>query len=170
VIRHVVILGLMGAGKSSVGRELAARIGWPHHDNDVSIGVRTGETAREIEATEGLGELHRLEADDLLMALEPRAPAPSIISAAASVIEDPRCREALAAPDVFAVWLRADAAILAARAARGRHRPEIEPDLEALLRRQDAQRGPLFESVADLVLDAGASTPAALADQIVARL
>jgi shikimate kinase len=170
VIRHVVILGLMGAGKSSVGNALAKRLGWPHHDNDASIGIRTGETAREITRTEGLDELHRLEADDLLAALAPEAEAPTIISGAASVIDDARCREALVSPDVFVAWLRADASVLADRASRGRHRPEIEPDLEALLERQARERDPLFESVADLVLDAASSTPDELALHLEAAL
>jgi shikimate kinase len=164
VIRHVVIVGLMGAGKSSVGRALAGRLGWPHHDNDVALGARTGETAREIEREQGLEELHRLEADDLLTALA--SPGPSVISAAASAIADARCRAALASPDVLVAWLRADPSVLAGRASRGRHRPEIEPDLEALLRRQARERDSLFRSVADLELDAASATPGELATQI----
>src|SRR3954454_6726227 len=154
----------MGAGKTSVGRELARRRGWLHVDSDASLAARLGETARDLEHKAGADELHRIEADLLLEALA--VPGTSVISAAASTIEVDRCRKALAAPDVFIVWLRADPSILAARARRGGHRPELDPDLDALLRRQIEQRDPLFESVADLTLDAGSATPMELVDQI----
>jgi shikimate kinase len=162
--RHVVVVGLMGAGKTSVGRELARRLAWPHVDSDASLAARLGETARDLVHEAGAEELHRIEADLLLEALA--TPGPSVISAAASTIEVDRCRVALAAPDIFVVWLRADPSILADRARRGRHRPELDPDLDALLRRQSQERGPLFESVADLTLDPGSATPTELVDQL----
>jgi hypothetical protein len=50
-----------------------------------------------------------------------------VLGAAASSIDDPRCVAALSGPDVFAVWLRADPAHLAARVRSGPHRPERAP-------------------------------------------
>ncbi len=165
VIRHVVLIGLMGAGKTSVGRELAPRLGWRYVDNDATLARRTGDTARELEHEVGVERLHDLEADQLLGALS--APERSVLSAAASTIEDARCREALLAPEVFVAWLRAPVPVLADRARRGRHRPELgAAGLDVLLERQAKVRDPLFESVADLVVDASQGSPEQLAREI----
>lgn len=158
----------MGSGKTTVGRQVGSRLGWPYHDNDVALRARTGDSARTLERESGVDELHRLEAEDLLAALGEDGP--SVMSAAASVVEDHRCLKALAAPAVFVVWLRADPAVLLERVRRGRHRPKLDPDLEALLRRQVETRGPLFASVADLTLDATTASPEELADHVVRSL
>ena len=168
VIRHVAILGLMGVGKSSVGAELVRRLGWPFVDNDAALAARTGGTPRDVEREVGAERLHDLEAQQLLEALA--APGPTVISAAASTIEDDRCRRALSSPDVFVVWLRAPTALLAARARRGDHRPELGSDLDALNRRQIDVRERHFRSAADLVIDASVSSPARQAARIEARL
>ena len=166
-VRHIVLLGLMGAGKSTVGRLLARRLGWRYRDNDASLTVETGSSAREINAELGTEVLHRLEAQDLLDALASTDRA--VVGAAASTIENPDCRAALVQPSVFGVWLRVEPAVLAARAQRGRHRPELAADLETLLARQHARRAPLFESVARLVVD-GSASPDAIVAAIEAAL
>ena len=51
-MRHIVLVGLMGAGKTTVGRRLAARLGWPWHDSDAEITASTGLTVRELSARE----------------------------------------------------------------------------------------------------------------------
>ncbi len=165
LIRHVALVGLMGAGKTSVARTLAPRLGWPQVDNDATLARRTGDTARELEHEVGVERLHALEADQLLGALS--APERSVLGAAASTIEDARCREALSAPEVFVAWLRAPVSVLADRARRGRHRPELgAADLDVLLERQAKVRDPLFESVANLVVDASQGSPEGLAREI----
>ena len=77
---------------------------------------------------------------------------------------------ALSEPEVFAVWLRTDPAHLAARVRSGPHRPELALDLDALLAEQSARRGPLFASVADLVVDVESAPPAEIAAGIEAAL
>src|SRR5436190_1800713 len=67
-IGHVVIVGLMGVGKTSVGRRLAFRLGWQFVDSDATLAEQTGETARAIAAARSLDELHALEAHALLTA------------------------------------------------------------------------------------------------------
>src|SRR5687768_12198114 len=56
--RRVFLLGLMGSGKTTVGRELAARTGWPYLDNDDLVRRSTGREPAEIEATDGEDGLH----------------------------------------------------------------------------------------------------------------
>ena len=68
-LRHVVLVGLMGSGKTTVGRLVARRLGWPLVDNDVELGRRIGMTAREFTAREGLDRLAVFlrAADDLVV-------------------------------------------------------------------------------------------------------
>src|SRR5512140_1835481 len=130
-IRHVVLVGLMGAGKTTVGRRLAARLGWPSHDSDADIEAATGLTVRELRGRDGVEAMHDLEAAQLLHALgEPRT---SVISAAASVVDAEPCRAALTAPGVAVVWLRGSPAMLAARFPAGDHRPAYGASPEGFL-------------------------------------
>jgi len=157
--RPVVVLGLMGAGKSSVARLMAAELGRAVRDSDRDIEAAHGRTASELQQADGTEFLHALEALHLLDSLAARPPA--VVAAAASTVEVPDCRAALRSG--FVVWLDADPAVLAARFDAGPHRPRYGVDQLVVLRDQDRARRPLFEAVADLRLDSGATGPGQLA-------
>jgi shikimate kinase len=89
--RHVVVVGLMGSGKTVVGRRLAASLGRPWRDSDREIEAATGLTVRQLRDRDGVDAMHALEARHLL---EARAAEPSVINAAASTIDVPGCRAA----------------------------------------------------------------------------
>lgn len=146
----VVLLGLMGAGKTAVGEELARRLDCPFSDSDRTILAGTGKTAREIQAEADVAPLHALEARHLLDALS--SPGPAVIGAAASVVEDERCRSALQAPSVFCIWLRATPETLATRFASGPHRPNFG-DPSVFFRQQSAARSPYFEELSTATID-----------------
>jgi shikimate kinase len=145
---HVVVVGLMGSGKTTVGRALAAALDRAHRDSDEDIESAQGRTAREIAATDGVERLHALELAHLREIL--REPAASVVSVAASVIDEPEGRELLARPGIAVVWLRIDPATAARRASRGDHRPSPEP-----LAAQAERRDPAFRAVADVEVEAG---------------
>lgn len=149
---HIVLVGLMGSGKTTVGAALAAVLDVPHRDSDSDIERETGLTGRQHAARDGIDALHALEAHLLLMALE--QPGPSVISPAASIIDDPACRAALRDPRHLVVWLDASPAALAARLKPDDHRPAIGPDMGEVLERQTTERTPALREVADLTLDA----------------
>jgi len=142
---HIVVIGAMGSGKTTVGERLAGALGRPFHGSDRSIETRTGRSGREIAETDGVDALHELEKDVLLESIARDDPA--VIAAAASVIEYPEVRGSLAG--AFCVWVTADAGILAERAARGSHRRPVAPS-EHL-----EQRDRLFRETADVVVDTG---------------
>jgi shikimate kinase len=140
----------MGAGKTTVGRSLATRLGWPLRDSDADILAATGRTGRELAVDLGTAELHRLEARHLRDALE--APGPSVICAAASTIDDPDARSALGAAGLLLVWLRADPATLERRTRRAGHRRDLGPDRAATIAGQAAARYPRFEALRPLTV------------------
>ncbi len=153
----------MGSGKTTIGRRLAGELGWPHRDSDADIGALTERTARDIAAQDGIDALHALELRHLLDALG--ADEPSVISAAASTIDEPAGRAALEAPDVFVVWLRLDPAVAIQRVTRSDHRPSPEA-----LSVQAARRDPWFRAVADVEIDAGATRPGAIVRTVLEAL
>jgi shikimate kinase len=164
---RIILIGMMGSGKSTVGELLARRTGWPHHDNDELLRTLFDATPREILGTGGEATLLAAEVDALRAGLA--ATTPSIVSAAGGTIVDPSAREALAASGLV-VWLRVNAATIHERAAVGDHRPWPDPDRLAWIRDALAKREPLYQEAADLTLVADHAQPAALADQILAHL
>jgi len=165
-VAHIVLVGLMGSGKTTVGAALAAALDVPLRDSDADIERGSGLRGRDIAERDGIEALHALEARHLLDALE--APSRSVIAAAASTVDDPVCRAALRDGPHLVVWLTADPDVLAARLGPDDHRPDLGADLVQLIRRQSAQRGGWLRDVADLALDAG-QPPATLVATILAR-
>ena len=165
-MRHVVLVGLMGSGKTTVGRLVADRLGWPLRDSDAEIEARTGRTVRELDETVGTDAMHALEAEALLGALG--SPDPAVILAAASVADDDACLAALRDPSLLVAWLRISPATAAARFESRGHRPRFGDDPAAFLAEQAARRDPRLRSIATLELDADAGSSEALAERIAA--
>lgn len=159
------MVGLMGVGKSTVGRLVADRLGVTFIDNDDLLAAHTGRSAERIAASHGLAELHRIEAGVLDKALD--RPGSSVLTAAASVVTDEASRAALRKAR-HVVWLRDDPAAIAARIARSGqpHRP----DLPQTLRQIERQRRPLFAAATTVTIDIAGDPPETVADRIVAAL
>jgi shikimate kinase len=157
---HIVVIGAMGSGKSSLGRRLATALGREMFDSDVTIQSKTGRSGRQIAESEGVPALHELEQSALLEALD--RVEPSVIAAAASVVDDPSTREKL--EDVFCVWVRADAGILEERTAPKSHRRTVATSehLET--------RNSIYSDLADLVVDTGSSSADETAERVLAQL
>ncbi|GLW05911.1 shikimate kinase [Microtetraspora sp. NBRC 13810] len=162
----IVVVGLMGSGKSSVSRPLAQALGREMRDSDPDMRRRYGLSAAEMAEQLGADLLHDREAEHLREALAEEPP--PVIAAAASTIERADIR-ALLQPAVV-VWLDAPDDVLAERMLSGSHRPHFEPDLRAMLAKQRAVRGPYFQEVADLTFDVSKLTPEEIATQILDRL
>ncbi len=167
-VRHVVLLGLMGVGKTTVGRALAEALGWPLTDSDAAILKDRGATVRELNDLHGVDDMHHLEAEHLLNALSD--PAPSVIAAAASVADDPACRHAIKQDDVYGVWLQGRAETLAERFGGGAHRPVLDQDTEGLFRRQLGERSRHFSEMARASVSVEGRSPREIADEILAGL
>jgi shikimate kinase len=161
-VDRIVLVGFMGAGKTTVGAALAGRLGWPHRDCDRDIEALTGSTGAQIVAADGVDSLHQLEEAVLLGALAD--PARCVVSAAGWVVESTICRLAMARRAAV-VWLSLPTDDLEIRMASGSHRRPVSSDqLVGLV----ARRGPVLQAIADLVVDARSSVEE-IVDEVVRR-
>ncbi len=164
--RRIYLIGLMGAGKSTVGRRLAARTGWPYVDNDVLIEAATGRPAPEIVAEGGVDALHAAELRAFAHAS--RLPAPVVIGVAGFVVMDPPSRRVMRETGTV-VWLRARPETLHRRVGSGRGRRPAATSLE-WVRSVVAEREPVFEELAHIVIRVDRLRPAAVVDAVLAAL
>lgn len=148
--QHVVLVGLMGSGKSTVGRILADRLQRPLLDTDALIEQRAGRTVREIFASDGEVAFRDLEAAVLVEALAGDEPA--VVSTGGGVVLRPENRAALGAARARVVWLCAEPSTLLERIRHAGNRPLLDHDPEATLLRMAEERAPLYREVADLVV------------------
>ncbi|WP_420453668.1 shikimate kinase [Ilumatobacter sp.] len=148
--RHIVLVGMMGAGKSSVGRVLARRLERRLLDSDEMIEAATGRTVREIWRDDGEAAFRALEAGQLGEALEDAEPA--IVAAAGGVVLSAPNRDLLKGARAHVVWLSADVDLLVDRVRNGMHRPLLDDDPEATLRAMAESREPLYRDVADAIV------------------
>jgi shikimate kinase len=167
-VNHIVVVGLMGSGKTTIGRAVAQALGRPFSDSDLEIERTTGRTVRELALERGIAAMHELEARHLLGALA--ATEPSVIAAAASTVDQARCRAQLQRPDVTVVWLRAALSDVVARAATGSHRPDLG-DLSRVLAEQESERYARFEQLEPAaVIETTGKTVPELTAQVLAKI
>ena len=163
--RHLVLVGLMGVGKTTVGEVVARRLGRELVDSDLRIEALTGRTVKQILDDDGVAEMRRAEAAALFDGLADDQP--RVIAAAAGVVLDRDNRERLNASDADVVWLTADPAVLAPRTATRAHRPWLDDDAVGTLRRMQDEREPLYREVADRIVAVDGLTPDEIADRIL---
>jgi shikimate kinase len=117
--RPIVLVGLMGSGKTTVGRRLAARLGWPFADADEEIERAAGMTIREMWDRHGEPAFRDGERRVVARLLERGR---AVIATGGGAFIQPETRE-LVLERATAIWLDADVAVLAARVARRSTRP-----------------------------------------------
>ena len=169
--RHVVLVGMMAVGKTTVGQALAERLGRPFLDSDQMVEQRTGRTVREIFEAEGEPAYRLLETAVLVEALA--SPEPAVIAAAGGVVLAAANRAALKAPGPTVIWLRAPVEVLAQRVATAGgpgHRPLLDGDAPTALARLAEAREPLYREVADVVVDVDALGPDTVLARVLAAL
>ena len=149
---HLVLVGLMGVGKTTIGKRVASRLGLPFVDADAELERRSGQSVRELFSAAGEDGFRELESkllDDLL-----RAEEPTVIAAGGGVVVRQENRERLRRAPARVIYLHADPAFLASRVTRKDHRPLLDGDdpAAALKRLADARDG-WYREVADAVID-----------------
>lgn len=139
--KPLVLVGLMGSGKSTVGRRLAVHLGMPFVDADTEIEAAAGMTIAEI--FDRYGEPTFRDGERRVIARLIEGP-PKVIATGGGAFVDADTR-ALILDRCIAVWLTADVATLAARVARRDHRPLLRgKDPVAVLGELAARRDPFY--------------------------
>jgi len=164
--RTIALVGLMGVGKSTVGRRLARRLGLPFADGDVEIEAAAAMTVSDIFAKLGEGEFRAGEARVLKRLLQaPRM----VLATGGGAVLNAETRAELKARAVT-VWMRADLETVAARVQRRDTRPLLRgrDPLEAL-RAMAEVRYPFYAG-ADVTVDVASGAHAEAVDSIVRAL
>jgi len=161
-----ILMGPMGAGKSSVGRALAAQLGVDFADLDTLIVEADGRTIPEIFAAEGEPAFRELEAAVLARALAERT---GVLALGGGAPLHPDAGELLRGRPV--ILLEIEEAVAARRLARGTGRPMLEgSDPMARWRQLAQERGPTYRDLAACRIDSGHGGPAHVARTIVRTL
>ena len=149
---NIVLIGFMGCGKSTIGRELQHRLGYPLVDMDQVIEKRAGKSITEIFAALGETAFRDMETGLLQELRDPDAPR-RIISTGGGVVGRSENR-ALLKELGYVVWLHAPVAVILERTGKSRARPLLHTDdpaarIQALME----ERKPLYQETAHLKLD-----------------
>ncbi len=158
--RHLVLVGLMGAGKTTVGAACAARLERPFVDTDDVVEANTGTSVAELFATQGESSFRDLERQAVIDACG--TPAPAVIACGGGAVVDAENRRRLRRAG-FVVWLQAPPATLMDRVGTGAERPLLHGGSTATLERLAVVRAAAYEAVADAIVD----TDGRSVDQVV---
>jgi len=150
--RTVALVGLMGAGKTTVGRRLAGALQLPFADADEAIVTAAGKSVEEIFAEHGECEFRRGERQVISRLL---AGPPHVLATGGGAFIDPRTR-ALMKERAISIWLKAPLDVLMKRVAKRDTRPLLkEDDPQAVMKRLLSEREPLYAE-ADITIETGA--------------
>ena len=164
---RVLLVGMMGAGKSTVGRLVAERLGWEFRDVDDEVERASGAAVAEVFASVGEEGFRRAEREALTSCLAGTADA--VVSVGGGAVLSSANRDALRDAGTV-VWLRARPGTLAARVGDGAGRPLLAGDAGPAARLEELARAraELYSVVADAVVDVDGLTPAEVAELVVA--
>lgn len=164
--RTIALVGLMGVGKSTIGRRLALALGMPFRDADAEIEAAAGRSVSEI--FESYGEADFRDGERRVIARLLDEP-PHVLATGGGALTHPETRDLIRAKAV-SIWLKTDLEILARRLGRRDHRPLlIGKDPLTVLREQAAVRDPFFAS-ADIVVETGDTAHQTTVDAVVKAL
>jgi len=163
---HVLLIGMMGAGKTTVGGLVAERLGWPLLDSDAEVAAATGRSVPQIFAEQGEAAFRAAESAALARAV---AGGRTVVSVAGGAVLDPANRELLRRAGRV-VWLRARPETLVARVGDGAGRPLLGEDPALALVELDAVRRPIYARLADQVIDVDELAPEEVAELVLDAL
>jgi len=164
--RSIVLVGMMGAGKTSIGRRLARTLGWPFKDADAAIELAAGTSIANIFAEIGEPAFRAKERQVIARLLRGER---AVVALGGGAFMDPETR-ALVRDKGLSVWLRADLDVLVRRTGRPGKRPLLAAgDPRATLARLLEQRAPIYAQ-ADLVIDSGRGPIGAVVAQLLDAL
>jgi shikimate kinase len=163
--RHLVLVGLMGVGKTTVGEECARRLARSFVDLDELIMVKAAMPIEDIWNQSGEDRFREMEREVVVEVCE--APNPIVIACGGGTVVDPDSRRRLRAAGIV-VWLRAPTEVLAARVGNDESRPLLAGDPSGALARLSALREEAYTAAADAAVDTEGRDIDAVADAVLA--
>jgi shikimate kinase len=164
--RSVVFVGLMGAGKTAIGRKVAATLGLPFTDSDYEIESVSRMTIPDLFDRYGEAEFRSLEQRVIARVLES---GPQVLSTGGGAFMNEQTREAIAAGGL-SVWLKADVDTLLDRVSKKQNRPLLRnADPRAVLERLMAERYPVY-ALADVTVATRDERKEVIAGEVIEAL
>ena len=160
-----VLVGPPGAGKTTVGRLVADRLGVPFRDTDEDVEDLAGKTVPDIFFDDGEAAFRAYERDAVARALDDHD---GVLAVGGGAVGDPGTRDALAGETVVHLTVALHDATK--RVGWGPGRPMLDLNPRAKLAELMAQRRPLYDEVATVTVDTTDRTPDEVADEVVALL
>ena len=170
LVKTVALVGMMGVGKTSIGKRLATRLEVPFADADQEIEAAADMEVKEIFAKYGEPEFRRLERSVIARLL---ANPPHVLATGGGAFQDEATRAAMK-QKAFTIWLRAPIDVLVGRIKKRQSADQSRPllaqgDMRDTLEKLLAAREPVY-ATADMVLESADEPHAALIDKVVAAL
>ena len=164
---NIFLVGLMGSGKTTIGRQLARRLGKRFIDSDHAIESRTGATIPWIFEIEGEASFRRREADMIRELTSQRG---IVLATGGGAVLDAASRTYLAERGTV-IYLRAGIGSILQRTSHDKNRPLLQTaDPRRKLEELMAQREPLYREIADLVIDTGRPNVQSMVQTILEQL
>ena len=164
--RTIVLVGLMGAGKSKIGRRLAARLNLPFFDSDHEIEMAAGESIEEIFANRGEQVFRDGERRVIARLL---AQPVHVLATGGGAFMDKTTRAVIERRGV-SLWLRADLDVLVSRVSRRNNRPLLKVgDIRTVLGELIEQRYPVYGE-ANVIVESGDGSPELTVTRAIAAL
>ena len=164
--RSIVLVGLMGAGKSSVGRRLATRLGLPFTDADTEVEAAAGCTIEEI--FERHGEQYFRDGERRVIARLLNGP-PQVLATGGGAYMDPETRARIRERGI-SIWLKAELDVLLKRVKRRKDRPLLKTaDPGETLKRLMMIRYPVYAE-ADITVESADGPHEIVVDEIIQQL
>ncbi len=164
---NIFLVGLMGSGKTTIGRALAKKLGLRFVDADREIEARTGASIPLIFEIEGEASFRQREADVIR---DLTAQQGIVLATGGGAVLDSRSRQHLRERGTV-VYLRASVNSILQRTSHDRHRPLLQTaDPRARIEELSRQRSPLYQEVAHLIVETGRANVHTVVQAILAQL
>ena len=163
--KMIVLIGLMGSGKTTVGRALAERLNLSFRDSDETVEKTANTSVREIFENQGEEIFRKLESQALLDLCAENSPI--VLAVAGGAIISQSNRDLLQKNARCIVWLDAPTPTLISRTGRGKHRPLLDGDPVGSLNKMRLDREPLYQQVATHHLVTKSLSIVEVVDQII---